>query len=174
MRCLYLILFSAIVVSCKTKHEVLTDNKETFFSTECPKDGTCTFELMPNKSLKTQNDNLGALNMEIVNGKSLVFKFEYKRNEIPKTMDSQYIEQIFMALDPNNLEMKLKDSELKSVNLMFARFCYCKGQTGYYRVRQGELAIKKTEDTTYQLHLNFKVDEVPQIITEINQVFKLK
>jgi len=173
MRCLYLILFSAILVSCKTKYDVLVENKETFSQTECPNDGTCTIELMPNKSIKMLYDSLGTLYTEIINGKSIVLKFEYKRNEIPNTMDSQYIEQIFMELDPNNLSMELRDSGLKRVNLIFARFCYCKGQTGYYKVRKGNLVLKKEEDTTYRLHLTFEVDEVPQKITEIGQVLNL-
>ena len=70
--------------------------------------------------------------------------------------------------------MELSNSELKKVNLIFARFCYCKGQTGYYQVRKGNLIIKKEEDNNYHLHLTFKVDEVPQIITEINQVLNIK
>lgn len=174
MRYLHIILFSLIVMSCKTKHDILVENNETIFSTECPTDGTCIIELLANKSMKTLNDNLGSLYLEIINGNSLVLKFEYKRNKIPNTMDDQYIEQIFMELDPNNLKTELRDSELKNVNLLFARFCYCKGQTGYYKVRKGELAIKKASDNNYQLHLILKVDEVPQIITEINQVLNLK
>lgn len=174
MRCLYLILFSVILISCKTKQDVLAENKESFVSIECPTDGTCTVELMPNKSIKMLYDSFGALYTEIINGNSLVFKFSYKRNDIPNTMDSQYVEQVLMELDPKNLETALKDSELKNVNVLFARFCYCKGQTGYYRVRHGQLVIKKIADSHYQLHLTFKVDEVPQIITEIDQVLNMK
>lgn len=173
MRCLCLILFSLIIVSCKTKQGLLIDNNESFFSTECPNDGTCTLEVTPNNSIKALYDNFGALYMEIINGNSIVIKFEYKRNESPNTIDGQYIEQIIMELDPNNLNLELKDSELKNVNLLFARLCYCKGETGYYKVRQGKLVIKKIAENSYYFHLIFKVNEVPQIITEIGQVFNL-
>lgn len=173
MRSLYLILFYLAFVSCKTKQDLLVENKNTFHSTECPNDGTCTLELMPNKSIKTLHDDFGTLYIEIIDGASTVLKYEYKRHEIPNTMDSQYIEQVFMELDPNNMDVDLTDSELKNVNLLFARLCFCKGETGFYRIREGKLNIDKTEENSYKFHLMFKVNEVPQIITEIGQVLKL-
>jgi len=173
MRPLFLILFYLALVSCKTKQDLLVEKKDTFYSTECPNDGTCTLELMPNKSIKTLYDDFGAIYVEIIDGASVVLKFEYKRNEIPNTMDSQYIEQVFMELDPNYMEVDLTDSELKNVNLLFARLCFCKGETGFYKIREGKLNIDKTDENNYQFHLIFKVNEVPQIITEIGQVLKL-
>ena len=168
----FILLFN-ILNSCRAKHVLQVEENEIVSSTECPADGTCTIELMPNKTIKMLYDSFGALYTEIINGNAMTLKFEYKRNDIPNTMDGQYVEQILMELDPNSLEMELKDSELKNVNLLFARFCYCKGQTGYYIVQHGNLVIKKEEENKYHLQLAFKVDEVPQIITEIDQVLSL-
>ena len=116
---------------------------------------------------------MGSYYTEVVEGGGYVFKFEYKRNEIPDTVDGHYIEQVFIELNEENLELQLRDSELKKANIMFARYCYCKGQTGFYRISQGNLSIKKTADKTYQLKLDFSQNEVPQIITQIQEVFSL-
>jgi len=174
MNYLYLIFSCLTVISCKAKQDIVVEEEQHFNTTDCPEDGTCTFELLPNKSIKTLHDNLGDLYIEIVEGNALVLKFEYKCNEIPNTMDGQYVEQIIMELDPNNLELELKDELLQNVKMLFARFCYCKGETGYYRVKQGELTVKKATNNTYQLNLSFKIDEVPQIIIEISDVISHK
>lgn len=138
----------------------------------CPDDGNCTFEVLQNRSLDILEDNLGKLYQEISEGDKLVLKFEYKRNEIPDTVDSHYRELIFVEFDPKDLPLELRDSALKKNKVLFARWCYCKGQTGYYEVDKGILTITK-EKNNYRLGLEFKIDEVPQIITSIDQSFAL-
>ncbi len=110
---------------------------------------------------------------EITNGDKILLKFDYKRNEIANVMDSSYNEIIYLELDPNNIEMDIKNSELEKVKLTFARFCYCKGQTGYYSINNGSLSIRKVSATSYELSLEFKVNEVPQIISSIQEDFTL-
>ncbi len=99
-------------------------------------------------------------------------KFEYKRNEIPDTVDSSYREEIFVELDYNNLEFVTTNFKVQKI--LFARWCYCKGQTGYYKIHQGELLIKRIQNETYELNLKLKTDKVPQIINQISQVFSLE
>jgi hypothetical protein len=48
----------------------------------------------------------------------------------------------------------------------FGRFCFCRGQTGYYKVEEGKLNLKKTNDTI-ALNLDFTITKVPQIIKTI-------
>jgi len=174
MKCFVISFLSVIILNCKPQKATISNTFQTVLTTDCPQDGTCTFEVLDNKSLKTLKSDLGEVYTQIIDDESLVVKFEYKRNEIPNTLDGHYIEQVFIELDKNNLELELSDSALKKVKVMFARFCYCKGQTGYYRVSQGKLSVKKIDDKTYQLDLVFKQDEVPQIISGINEKFTLE
>lgn len=173
MKYLMVLFFSVVVLNCKPKQVTTSDNFQNLLTTNCPIDGTCTFEVLKDKSLNILKTDLEETYAEITDGQSHVLKFEYKRNEIANTVDGQYIEQIFIELNPNNLEVELKDSEFKKAKVMYARFCYCKGQTGYYSVSQGNLLIKKFEDNRYQLTLDFKQDKVPQIIRHIQEFFYL-
>ena len=108
---------------------------------------------------------------EIVNGNHFVVKYEYKKNEKANYEDSSYREEVFIELDKENLEFETTD--LKSKKLFFARWCYCKGQTGYYKINHGKLSISKIDNQNFNLHLSFKIDEVPQILNEINYTFNL-
>ncbi len=76
-------------------------------------------------------------------GNNTVLKYTYTRNKIPNTEDSSYVEEIYIELDSKNIETNLKDAQLANVKVVFARLCFCKGQTGYYKVTNGELSIKK-------------------------------
>lgn len=142
--------------------------------TNCPADGKCSLSIQYKKSLNLIEDSWANTYPEIVNGNKVVFTFEYKRNEIPNTADGHYIEQILFELNPENINLELKDQELENVNMLFARFCYCKGQTGYYKVTDGHLKIKKLKNEKYYLSLNFSQDYVPQIMTFIGEIFELK
>jgi len=160
--------------SCNSNQKIIANQNLEHVQSNCPNDGVCTFEASRQKSITISQSSLGEMYPEINNGDKILLKFEYKRNEIQNVMDSSYNEIIYIEVDPDNIEMNLKDSELENVKLIFARFCYCKGQTGYYLVENGNLSIKKVNGTSYQLSLEFKVSEVPQIISSIQEVFDFK
>ena len=173
MRYLCVIIICFLICSCNTKQKVLTVKEVDKLDSFCPDDGVCTFEVVQNKSLKILHDEFGNLYKEILEGTNIILKFEYKRNQIPNTVDGHYRELIYVELDPNNLTFELENSQLKEVKLLFARLCFCKGQTGYYSVDKGRLSITK-EDDNYRFDLSFKIDEVPQVIYSINEVLRLK
>ena len=56
----------------------------------------------------------------------------------------------------DDLEINLKDGELNNVKALFARLCFCRGQTGYYTLNQGQIAIKKLSENQYHLKMRFK------------------
>ncbi|MBV1888435.1 MAG: hypothetical protein KUG51_04020, partial [Urechidicola sp.] len=64
--------------------------------------------------------------------------------------------------------------ELSKVKLLFNRLCYCKGSTGFYTIKNGELVIKKIKKNTYTINLDFKIEEVPQVVTSINETLIIK
>ena len=174
--CLLTILF---ICSCKSntymnKDQIYSNDKIKSVIENCPEDGICTFEIFKNSQLITKSDEFGFLYPIIKDGNFTVLKYEYKRNEIPDTADSGYSEIIFIQLNPNFMEMKIENQELSKVNLLFGRFCFCKGQTGYYNIQNGFFSIEEKSKNLYQLHLNFKCDDVPQIITTIEKTFELK
>jgi len=173
MKLLSLFFLSIMAMACGSKHLSVTDNPITNTKSPCPENGTCTFEVLEGKVLNIQKDNFGNLYPELLDGESVVLKFEFKRDEIPDTVDGNYSELIFMQLDSKQPEMQLEDLNLQNVKLLFGRLCFCRGQTGYYKIDKGALSVAKLDGDTYQLHLDFKCDEVPQIIEMLNETFKL-
>ncbi len=172
MRYLYLFYVMICLVSCKTKSELKATITRDVANITCPEDGTCSFEILKNKSLQIKTDNLGSIYPEMIEGNRFVIKFEYKKHGNTNYQDSGYREEIFIELDKNNLEIETID--LQDRKLFFARWCYCKGQTGYYKINQGKLSITKIDDENYQLSLSFKIEEVPQIINIINHTFSIQ
>lgn len=164
-----LILFSCCSKRI-TKQSQLNANT---LKTICPNNGTCSFDIQKKKNLNLVFDNLGALNPEIKSGDNVVLKFQYKRNEVPNAVDGHYRELVYLELNPDKVPLTLENKYLQNVKLIFGLFCYCKGQAGYYKITNGNLAIKKVSDSKYQLKLRFKTDAVPQVITEINETFTL-
>ncbi len=168
---LFFVLF--LTTSCKTSKESnLQTNLKTMDYT-CPDDGICSLEVIKNKSLEIKQDAIGALYPVLHAGESNVLKFEYKRNEIANTQDGQYSELIYAELPQNIKNIERNDADLSMVKLLFGRLCFCRGQTGYYKVSNGKLEIQKKEDGTFNFNLHFKIDEVPQIITLIDTTFSL-
>ncbi len=170
MKIVVFIAFFA-VYSCKSTSENSLSQKKTISNSECPSDGTCSFKTSYDKSFTLIKDEFGNAYPKFIDDESILLTFTYKRNEIPNTADGGYEEIIYIQLDRNNLELNLKDKELKNVNLTFARLCFCRGATGYYSIDSGHLSIKKVDKKTYQVNLSFKAQEVPQIINEISETF---
>tara|TARA_R110002049_G_scaffold65035_1_gene170999 strand:- start:137828 stop:138394 length:567 start_codon:yes stop_codon:yes gene_type:complete len=171
-KCLWVFMALFLSVSCKSKQPVLTENNTTGISENCPENDMCSLEVLQNKKLNILRDNLGEIYPEIADGNQLLLKFKFEKNADLNVADGHYIEEIYIELNPNNLQKETTD--FKKENLLFARLCFCKGQTGYYRIRTGRLSVKNIKDGTYKIDFNFKIDEVPQIITSITEIFSLK
>jgi len=141
--------------------------------TDCPKDGVCTFEVIKNKSAEIKNDKFGNPYLEVFESEKTLLKFEYKRNPIENTQDSNYSEIIYVEINPNSDSITTNTSLNEENTIIYGRICFCRGQTGYYPISQGQLNISKTDTDTYLLNLDFKCTAVPQIIKSISENFKL-
>jgi hypothetical protein len=170
----YLFLLFLLVFSCASQRNATAIDSIQTNASPCPEDGDCTFEVLSNQSFSIEKDGIGALYPKVVDGNTIILKFEYKRNDIPNTVDGQYRELVYLELSPEHVEIDLKDGELINVKALFARLCFCRGQTGYYIINQGQLSLKKLSEHQYHLKMRFKIDEVPQVISEIDEVFSIK
>ena len=172
----YILLTTLILLlSCKSQtYNVSHSNESHKSNTICPEEGNCNFSISPNQSIDFKKDEFGIGYAEFIISESNVLKFEYQRNEIPNTADGHYIERVYLELPRHPKTLFLKDQDLEKANLLFERVCYCKGQTGFYKIDQGTLSLRSMGNNRYHLKLSFKTSEVPQIITEINEIFSLE
>ena len=120
---------------------------------------------MKNKSIEF-NYNLGKLNYSLINNeKKIVVKYEYSQNTDKSVVDGGYREEIIFEIDSKNNQNQLINLDLQKTKMLFGRYCFCRGQTGLYKVIKGDLNIKNTEKLNFEL--NFTILEVPQITKNI-------
>ena len=168
-----ILLLFFISFSCNANKNLKPEQLNITKPIACPEDGVCTFQVLKNKTYTIKKDEFGNSYSEILNGKKTVLKFEYKRNELKGVQDSSYRELIYVEIDPENLELNLTNENLQKANIGFERLCFCRGQTGSYVVTLGHLLITKIKENEFNITLDFKTDKVPQVITSINENFKL-
>jgi len=163
---LLFVLFS--VLSCKCK-KVTTPQTTVSITSECPKDGTCTVQLLKNKSIAVKKDEFGStyFTLEDSDSKNVV-QYTYKRTVKGDLQDANYREEIIFELNNQTDNLTLSDAALESTQLLFGRFCFCRGQTGNYKINQGNLTVTDGK----VIDLNFKTNEVPQIINHVAFLMK--
>ncbi len=164
-------LVIVLLFSCNSQKNASQENNLKN-ELKCPKDGVCTFEVLKNKTFLIKS-KFGDTYPEFSDGNKTILKFEYIRNSIPNTEDSGYRELVYVEIDANSSELELEGKALKIAKVSFGRLCFCRGQTGYYNVDQGKLSITKNENGSHTFELDFKVNEVPQIIMSIRETFNL-
>jgi hypothetical protein len=170
-----------ITVCCSKKTNIIpekvvetkNENSELVKSiTKCPQDGKCTTEILKNKSLVVKKDEFGSTYKEIVdNLNTSVIVYTYTRNEEKNIADAGYREEIVFEINNSETTLNLTDKTLQNTKMLFGRFCFCRGQTGYYIVRSGQFQLQK-KSSTIEFNLDFKITEVPQVITSINAYVK--
>jgi len=163
-------------LSCCSTGKKSNHSKEGSYSnikSFCPDDGLCNFEVYKNKRLDLNKDGIGKLYPKINDGNNIVCKFTYTRDKDERYQDNHYIEELYFELPTLGKDLYFENNDLSKTKLVFARLCFCRGQTGYYHINQGELSIKKLNNNLYQINLTFKTNEVPQIITSIEETFTI-
>ncbi|NHM06605.1 hypothetical protein G4D82_05180 [Flavobacterium sp. CYK-4] len=167
MKKLVLVLVVLSLASCQCKKASVQATAATL-SSECPKDGTCKIEIIQNKRMLVKQDEFGSLFYTLEeNSSKNVVKYVYNRTVKGDIQDANYREEVVFELDNNNKTTNAVDASLQNHQLLFGRFCFCRGQTGYYKINQGNLSVNNNK-----IELNFKTDQVPQIIKKV--AFDLK
>ncbi|PCH53701.1 MAG: hypothetical protein COC22_01900 [Flavobacteriaceae bacterium] len=165
-----------LFASCKSTQNLNFTLNEIIFTkiVNCPENGDCTVELIPNKFLEFKKDDIGALYPVITEGEKTILKYTYKKKPALNTQDSNYTEIVYAELNKTITEISLSSKELQTIKLYFGRLCYCKGETGYYPIKNGNFEIEKAGKNTVKIEFDFNIKEVPQIISKISETISLK
>ena len=103
-----------------------------------------------------------------------LLKYSYIKKPLENTQDSNYTELIYAELDQTIKEISLTNENLQKVKLYFGRLCYCKGETGYYEIKEGTFNLSKITEDSLNITIEFNIAEVPQIISKIDETISLK
>lgn len=161
------LLFISALLSCGAKKSASVISTAVLQS-DCPKAGTCNVQFLKNKSMLVAfEDNHNSYTL-IDNPEKNVIIFTYSKTVKGNSQDAGYREEVIFETTQTLSELNGNDADLQKTKILFGRFCYCKGQTGYYKVRNGKMTV----DANNNLFLNFSISEVPQIINEINIFLK--
>ncbi len=172
----FLSIIFVLFISCKSTQKINQVSKSIMSTENCPNNGVCFLELIPNKSLIFKTDEFGNSYPVISEGEKTILKYTYKKNPIPKTQDSNYTEIVYAELGKTITEFSLNNEDLQTIKLYFGRLCYCKGETGYYPIKNGTFKITLINRKTIKIDFEFNINKVPQIISKINEtiLFKIK
>lgn len=133
----------------------------------CPEDGKCTVEIRQNKRLEIKTDELGSLYYQVLdNDQTSVVFYKYDRNVPADLADAGYTEEIIFEIPNQDGEITLSGNRLQETKMLFRRMCFCRGQTGNFKVQDGNLNLKK-KGQSVQFLLDFKITAVPQVVNSI-------
>lgn len=156
-----------LAISCcstKTSQATANNSKKAKIESSCLEEGTCSFEILQNKSMNVKTDDIGKTYYELEeNPDKVVFLYKYQKKIADKTLqDAGYTEEIVFEMNKDYTDFSFSDKGIQSTKMLFGVFCYCKGKAGNYKVTKGSL-IKKGSDL--QIDIPSIVDN--QIITHI-------
>jgi hypothetical protein len=155
--------------SSKKNNVISTEENKPVYKIEsiCPSDGKCTVELLRGKSLEIKTDDIGAIYTQIDdNNETSVIIYQYNRTVKGDIQDANYREEIIFEINNSDTKLKLSDKELQQTKMLFGRFCFCRGQTGYYKIEHGDLDLNQNNGAV-DFTLDFVNTKVPQIIKSI-------
>jgi hypothetical protein len=177
MKYLCLFFLVLLVVGCKssqinTSLEELNE-KHTVLLSNCIDNTVCNIELIPKSNLLIKEDEFKNTYIEFEKGNNTIIKYQLKKNELPNTADSHYSEIIYLEIDNYNKSLNLKNEDLQQVKMIYGRLCYCKGSSGYFKVNKGSLELILSKNKL-SLNANFNVENIPQIVSQINEKISLQ
>ncbi|WP_298118249.1 hypothetical protein [Flavobacterium sp.] len=173
MRKLLIIPILTLITACNCQKKVSDKTSEIkkdeiVTNSTCPSDGKCTIEVIKNKSLEVKSDEFGSNYYNLTdNMNTSVVLYRYNRNVEEGLQDASYKEEIIFEINNNEKQLSLSDRDLQKTKMIFGRICFCRGQTGYYKVQSGKLFLENQKENII-LDLNFKITEVPQVINSFN------
>lgn len=140
--------------------------EKTLLKMDSLKNGSKKLYLLKNKKLEVASVN-GDLSYTIEpNDKTNVLVYSYSINQDQAAFDGGYREEVVFEIPNDTAERNYTDEELQNTKMLFGRYCFCRGQTGLYKINQGKLQVTSSK-TKIHFKLNFKVVRVPQITDEI-------
>lgn len=158
--CFFLLNLSA----CKTNQ--IASQEKTLLKVDSLKGTAKKVYLFKSKRLEVKEMN-GSLSYTMVEDeKTNVVQFLYEKDMDKAAFDGGYREEVVFEVPNTSSEKTYVDDELQNSKMLFGRYCFCRGQTGLYKVKQGNLHIKSSKKEIH-FELQFKINEVPQIVNEV-------
>lgn len=127
-------------------------------------------KLSPNSKIETFKDSQKNTFLKIVTGNNIVVKIEAVKKSAKNVADSGYREVLYFEIPNKIQDIKIDDLKNSTVNLWFARFCFCRDYIGFYKITDGNLNIKLSKKAL-KIKATIKFNNLPQVLNFIDQNF---
>lgn len=166
MKKIIVLFLLGLLFSCNAQKNVSSTMAK--ITSGCPSDGTCEVEILKNKQLILHYDDLGGMYYDIKEQEgTTVIHYQYNKTTQANLQDGHYREDIIFEIKNSDKSLNLTDSALQQTKLIFGRHCFCKGQTGYFKVEKGKLNLSSKKDEIH-FDLSFENEKIPQLIRFIS------
>lgn len=156
-----LLIVAMFAASCACQKKSATPPTATLVS-GCPTDGSCTIKVDDNRTVILRKDEYGSGFCDLSEAKGeRVVTIRYEKR-VPKGIQDGFYNEELLLVFSDDLQPQLRKA-------VYGRFCYCKGETGYYELPLSALDVSTSGEET---RVVFKVSEVRQVLAEV--VFRLK
>ena len=131
VRILFFFVLLLTIFSCTSKREAAFFSGKHTIEIECPPNGTCTFEVLKNKSLVISTDEANQTYYAVRDtpGKSVV-SYKYSKTQNPEYKDDFYSEEIVFETDDRFSNLTGEGEH----DIYFTVQCFCRGKAGTYRL----------------------------------------
>ncbi|TXK71034.1 hypothetical protein [Mesonia sp. HuA40] len=159
MRLLYLFLISSLFIGCKTSQissKQPSAIKSINWLSGCMEESACEAEIMGNKKMILLKDEVSnqIYPQFVADSSKQIIKLTSRINADKMHLDQHYFEDIYIELPNKYYPIKAINIELLQYKVLLHKSCYCRGEAGYYAIRNGELKINQKN-----LILSFDVPE---------------
>ena len=100
------------------------------------------------------------------NNSKTVVQFQYSANQDQVAIDGGYRESVIFEISNNVEQLDLNDFDLQKSNMIYARYCNCRGKAGIFKVTSGKLKLLLKNDEV-NFTLDFALNENPPLIDHI-------
>lgn len=163
----YIMAFLVLVSlnACKSGQPSTADDTKTSgdatkiaATASCPETGTCSTEMKGEMSYTIATDGTGAMYPKYDKGNGVVV-YTYTEKGPEGTADADYTESIQFNIPTFGETLSLSNEELKSVNLLFNKQCFCRGEAGFFPITNGTLDLSRNNKGVLQFELKFTIKE---------------
>ncbi len=109
---------------------------------------------IPNKTIIFNTADSINPEFEVVNGKELVFKYEFRSKEYLMISDDEFVERLFFKVLPKGNKFIYNLNNFKKSHLLYSQSCFCM-DAGNYVIQKGSIVGKKVNKNTWDVKIKF-------------------
>jgi len=139
MKKLTLIILPILLFACSSQKGKAVASYNYTIASDCPPGGTCSFEVLKDKSLLIKSDSFDRTYYELQDAPGkLVLVYAYNKTKNPEFQDDFYSEEVVVETDDKFSNLKGEGEH----DIFFTVRCFCRGKAGTYRLVAGTATVK--------------------------------